>query len=89
MHVVGLQISCVCVFMSSVYLNVKVCVCVQVYYCRSLALAYIEHTCLQRFHELTTNQDTPAGLRPVLRKLCALYGLWSLSSHMATLYQGM
>lgn len=75
--------------MSSVYLNVKVCVCVQVYYCRSLALAYIEHTCLQRFHELTTNQDTPAGLRPVLRKLCALYGLWSLSSHMATLYQGM
>uniref|UniRef100_A0AAX7SE61 Acyl-coenzyme A oxidase n=1 Tax=Astatotilapia calliptera TaxID=8154 RepID=A0AAX7SE61_ASTCA len=61
---------------------------VSVYYCRSLALAYIEHTCLQRFHELTTNQDTPAGLRPVLRKLCALYGLWSLSSHMATLYQG-
>ncbi|XP_013771298.1 peroxisomal acyl-coenzyme A oxidase 3 [Pundamilia nyererei] len=60
----------------------------QVYYCRSLAMAYIEHTCLQRFHELTTNQDTPAGLRPVLRKLCALYGLWSLSSHMATLYQG-
>ncbi|CAI5677471.1 unnamed protein product [Oreochromis niloticus] len=60
----------------------------QVYYCRSLAMAYIEHTCLQRFHELTTNQDTPAGLRPVLRKLCALYGLWSLSSHMTTLYQG-
>uniref|UniRef100_A0A669C2G1 Acyl-coenzyme A oxidase n=1 Tax=Oreochromis niloticus TaxID=8128 RepID=A0A669C2G1_ORENI len=59
----------------------------QVYYCRSLAMAYIEHTCLQRFHELTTNQDTPAGLRPVLRKLCSLYGLWSLSSHMTTLYQ--
>ncbi|XP_040887471.1 peroxisomal acyl-coenzyme A oxidase 3 [Toxotes jaculatrix] len=60
----------------------------QVYYCRSLAIAYIEHTCLQRFHEQTTDQDTPASLRPVLRKLCALYGLWSLSSHMATLYQG-
>ncbi|XP_078132010.1 peroxisomal acyl-coenzyme A oxidase 3-like isoform X2 [Sander vitreus] len=60
----------------------------QVYYCRSLAIAYIEHNCLQRFHELTTDTDTPAGLRPVLSKLCALYGLWSLSNHMATLYQG-
>ncbi|KAI3376693.1 hypothetical protein L3Q82_017120 [Scortum barcoo] len=60
----------------------------QVYYCRSLAIAYIEHNCLQKFHEMTTDQDTPAGLRPVLSKLCALYGLWSLNSHMATLYQG-
>ncbi|KAM9335652.1 peroxisomal acyl-coenzyme A oxidase 3 [Symphorus nematophorus] len=60
----------------------------QVYYCRSLSLAYIEHNCLKRFHEVTTDQDTPAGLRPVLSKLCALYGLWSLSSHMSTLYQG-
>lgn len=60
----------------------------QVYYCRSLAIAYIEYNCLQRFHDLTTDQDTPAGLRPVLSKLCALYGLWSLSNHMATLYQG-
>ncbi|CAG5929639.1 unnamed protein product, partial [Menidia menidia] len=60
----------------------------QVYYCRSLAITYIEHTCLLRFHELTTNEDTPAALKPVLQKLCALYGLWSLSNHMATLYQG-
>uniref|UniRef100_A0A8C3G9K8 Acyl-coenzyme A oxidase n=1 Tax=Cyclopterus lumpus TaxID=8103 RepID=A0A8C3G9K8_CYCLU len=60
----------------------------QVYYCRSLAIAYIELNCLQRFHDLATDEDTPAGLRPVLSKLCALYGLWSLSSHMATLYQG-
>ncbi|XP_074480308.1 peroxisomal acyl-coenzyme A oxidase 3 [Sebastes fasciatus] len=60
----------------------------QVYYCRSLAMAYIEHNCLQRFHDLTTDEDTPAGLRPVLSKLCALYGLWSLSNHTATLYQG-
>uniref|UniRef100_A0A8C6LUC7 Acyl-coenzyme A oxidase n=1 Tax=Nothobranchius furzeri TaxID=105023 RepID=A0A8C6LUC7_NOTFU len=60
----------------------------QVYYCRSLALIYIEHTCLQRFFELTTDPKTPAGLRSVLRRLCALYGLWSLNNHMATLYQG-
>ncbi|XP_041840772.1 peroxisomal acyl-coenzyme A oxidase 3 [Melanotaenia boesemani] len=60
----------------------------QVYYCRSLAITYIELNCLQRFHDLAADKDTPAGLKPVLIKLCALYGLWSLSSHMATLYQG-
>ncbi|KAJ0055796.1 hypothetical protein NL108_011382, partial [Boleophthalmus pectinirostris] len=60
----------------------------QVYYCRSLSMAYIELTCLQRFDELTRAEDTPAGLRAVLQKLCGLYGLWSVSNHMATLYQG-
>ncbi|XP_061565480.1 peroxisomal acyl-coenzyme A oxidase 3-like [Cololabis saira] len=60
----------------------------QVYFCRSLAITFIEHSCLQRFHEVTRDQDTPAALRPVLGRLCALYGLWSLSNHMATLYQG-
>ncbi|KAM4714094.1 peroxisomal acyl-coenzyme A oxidase 3 isoform 2-T2 [Anableps anableps] len=60
----------------------------QVYYCRSLAITYIEQCCLQRFCNLTTDQDTPTDLRPVLRKLCALYGLWSLSNHMTTLFQG-
>ncbi|XP_014841566.1 PREDICTED: peroxisomal acyl-coenzyme A oxidase 3 [Poecilia mexicana] len=60
----------------------------QVYYCRSLAITYIEHCCLQRFHSLTTDQDMPSDLKPVLRKVCALYGLWSLSNHMATLFQG-
>ncbi|XP_051917441.1 peroxisomal acyl-coenzyme A oxidase 3 [Hippocampus zosterae] len=60
----------------------------QVYYCRDLALAYIEHCCLQRFHEWTRDDDTPSHLRAVLQKLCALYGLWSLSGHMATLYRG-
>lgn len=69
--------------------NLRVHVCVQVYYCRSLAITYIEHCSLQRFHSLTTDQDTPSDLKPVLRKLCALYGLWSLSNHMATLFQGM
>ncbi|KAK5848676.1 hypothetical protein PBY51_006270 [Eleginops maclovinus] len=60
----------------------------QVYSSRTLAMAYIEHNCLQRFHDLTVDEDTPAALRPVLSKLCALYGLWSLSNHMAILYQG-
>ncbi|XP_076002583.1 peroxisomal acyl-coenzyme A oxidase 3 [Genypterus blacodes] len=60
----------------------------QVYFCRSLSLAYIEHTVLQRFHQLVSDSDTPLSLRPVLRRLCALYGLWSLSTHMTTLFQG-
>ncbi|CAF91771.1 unnamed protein product [Tetraodon nigroviridis] len=60
----------------------------QAYYCSSLALAFIEYTCLGRFHELVQDQRTPAGLRPVLQKLCALFGLWSLSRHTGTLYQG-
>uniref|UniRef100_A0A8C5BQS7 Acyl-coenzyme A oxidase n=1 Tax=Gadus morhua TaxID=8049 RepID=A0A8C5BQS7_GADMO len=60
----------------------------QVYYCRSLALAYIEHMALQSYCAMLESDDTPAALRPVLTKLGALYGLWTLSNHMATLYQG-
>uniref|UniRef100_A0A672QFT4 Acyl-coenzyme A oxidase n=1 Tax=Sinocyclocheilus grahami TaxID=75366 RepID=A0A672QFT4_SINGR len=59
-----------------------------VYYCRSLAIAYIEHTVLQRFHDLIQDEQTPAALRSVLGRLCALYGLWTLTNHMAILYQG-
>ncbi|XP_053716978.1 peroxisomal acyl-coenzyme A oxidase 3 isoform X1 [Synchiropus splendidus] len=59
-----------------------------VYYCRSVSLAYIEHECLRRFDDAVRAESTPAGLKPVLRRMCALYGLWSLSNHMATLYQG-
>lgn len=60
----------------------------QVYYCRSLAIAFIEHAVLQRFHDLVHAEDTPLSLRPALRRLAALYGLWALSNHMAVLYQG-
>ncbi|XP_043918737.1 peroxisomal acyl-coenzyme A oxidase 3 [Protopterus annectens] len=60
----------------------------QVYYCRSLAIAYIEHTVLQRYHDFTHDSNIPPSLQPVLQRLSALYGLWSLSNHMATLYQG-
>eukprot|EP00079_Xenopus_tropicalis_P012089 XP_002938687.2 PREDICTED: peroxisomal acyl-coenzyme A oxidase 3 [Xenopus tropicalis] len=60
----------------------------QVYYCRSLALAFIEHAVLERFHDYTHDFSTPSSLQPVLKKLCALYGLWSLSKHLTVLYQG-
>ncbi|XP_068926690.1 peroxisomal acyl-coenzyme A oxidase 3 [Petaurus breviceps papuanus] len=60
----------------------------QAYYCHPLALVFIEHTVLQKYHEYTQHSNTPASLQPVLKRLCALYGLWSLSRHMAVLYQG-
>ncbi|XP_059144603.1 peroxisomal acyl-coenzyme A oxidase 3-like [Physella acuta] len=63
----------------------------QAYYCRSLALAFIEHAVLDRFVKILAEKNdepTPTVLRPVLGRLCALYGLWSLEKHIATLYQG-
>uniref|UniRef100_A0A0B6ZWH1 Acyl-coenzyme A oxidase n=1 Tax=Arion vulgaris TaxID=1028688 RepID=A0A0B6ZWH1_9EUPU len=63
----------------------------QAYYCRTLALAYIEHAVLERFVSALQDkngQATPSRLRPVLGKLCALYGLWSIEKHLSTLYQG-
>ncbi|XP_020661425.2 peroxisomal acyl-coenzyme A oxidase 3 [Pogona vitticeps] len=60
----------------------------QVYYCRSLAIAFIEHTVLQRYFDYVHSSNTPASLQPVLKAICSLYGLWSLSKHMVVLYQG-
>ncbi|NXL95256.1 ACOX3 oxidase, partial [Alectura lathami] len=60
----------------------------QVYYCRSLAITFIEQTALQRYHDYTHDPNTPSTLQPVLKNLSALYGLWSLSKHLAVLYQG-
>ncbi|XP_054058774.1 peroxisomal acyl-coenzyme A oxidase 3 isoform X2 [Rissa tridactyla] len=60
----------------------------QVYYCRSLAIAFIEQTVLQRYHDFTHDPNTPSTLQPVLKNLSALYGFWSLSKHLAVLYQG-
>ncbi|XP_066135047.1 peroxisomal acyl-coenzyme A oxidase 3 isoform X2 [Saccopteryx bilineata] len=60
----------------------------QVYCCRSLALAFLELTVIQRFHRHTHQPGVPPPLRATLRRLSALYGLWSLSQHTALLYRG-
>lgn len=64
----------------------------QAYYCRSLALAYIELTVLERFvtllREGKDGEDVPADLVPVLARIAALFGLWRLEKHLTTLYQG-
>jgi hypothetical protein len=33
-------------------------------------------------------EDVPAELRPVLTRICSLFGLWRLEQHLTTLYQG-
>ncbi|XP_037685244.1 peroxisomal acyl-coenzyme A oxidase 3 isoform X3 [Choloepus didactylus] len=60
----------------------------QVYACRSLALAFLELTVVQRFHDHAHHPGVPPPLRAVLRRLSALYALWSLSPHVTLLYRG-
>ncbi|KXJ29078.1 peroxisomal acyl-coenzyme A oxidase 3 [Exaiptasia diaphana] len=60
----------------------------QVFFCRSLSLAYIQCEVFRRFKEACRSADTPVGLRPVLTLMCSLYGLWTLEKHLATLYEG-
>nr|XP_020770627.1 peroxisomal acyl-coenzyme A oxidase 3-like [Odocoileus virginianus texanus] len=60
----------------------------QVYHCRPLALAFLELTVVRRFHEHAHQPGVPPPLRAVLRRLSALYAVWSLSQHTALLYRG-
>ncbi|XP_063396634.1 peroxisomal acyl-coenzyme A oxidase 3-like [Mytilus trossulus] len=64
----------------------------QVYYCRTLAIAFIEMTVLERFYKVLqegkNGEDVPSELRPVLTRICSLFGLWRLEQHLTTLYQG-
>ncbi|XP_033069493.1 peroxisomal acyl-coenzyme A oxidase 3 isoform X2 [Trachypithecus francoisi] len=60
----------------------------QVSHGRPLALAFLELTVVQRFHEHVHQPCVPPSLRAVLGRLSALYALWSLSRHAALLYRG-
>ncbi|XP_043304513.1 peroxisomal acyl-coenzyme A oxidase 3 isoform X1 [Cervus canadensis] len=60
----------------------------QVYHCRPLALAFLELTVARRFHEYAHQPRVPPPLRAVLRRLSALYAVWSLGQHTALLYRG-
>uniref|UniRef100_A0A2K6SU36 Acyl-coenzyme A oxidase n=1 Tax=Saimiri boliviensis boliviensis TaxID=39432 RepID=A0A2K6SU36_SAIBB len=59
----------------------------QVFHGRPLALAFMELTVLQRFHEHVHQPCVPPSLRAVLGRLSALYALWSLNCHAALLYR--
>ncbi|KAJ8312588.1 hypothetical protein KUTeg_009961, partial [Tegillarca granosa] len=47
---------------------------------------------LERFYKLLREgkeeEPVPEELRPVLRRMCSLFGLWRLEKHLSTLYQG-
>ncbi|KAL5015832.1 hypothetical protein ScPMuIL_005421 [Solemya velum] len=63
----------------------------QAYYCRTLALVYVEHANINRYYQMLQGEDdeaVPDDLHPVLQKLGSLFALWSLEKHIATLYQG-
>ncbi|XP_065830599.1 peroxisomal acyl-coenzyme A oxidase 3-like [Oscarella lobularis] len=60
----------------------------QPYYCRSLSLAYIRCLSLQRFINLCVDDSTPSHLKPTLRRLCCLYGLYSVEKEMTSFYEG-
>ncbi|KAK3924903.1 Peroxisomal acyl-coenzyme A oxidase 3 [Frankliniella fusca] len=60
----------------------------QVFYARTLSLAFIEHFVLDKMYEKASTKDQPTGQAAVLLKCCQLYGLWSLEKHLGTLYQG-
>ena len=62
----------------------------QVYFARTLSLAYIEHFMLETFHnELCCRESLPENIRSVLNNILVLFGLWRLeTSHLGTLYEG-
>ncbi|XP_054269521.1 peroxisomal acyl-coenzyme A oxidase 3-like [Macrosteles quadrilineatus] len=60
----------------------------QVFFARTLSIAYVEHYILWKFSERVDSQAEDPSIQQVLKKLAALYGVWSLERHLATLYQG-
>lgn len=59
----------------------------QVYYLRSLAIAYFECDIISRFHKFYTEDPIEPELKSVLSKLNLLFGLWVFEKHISTLYE--
>nr|CAD7435224.1 unnamed protein product [Timema monikensis] len=60
----------------------------QVFYARPLSITFLEHFILLKFWQKVTGNDVESSLRPVLLRLCSLYGAWRLERHLTILYQG-
>ncbi|XP_066998217.2 peroxisomal acyl-coenzyme A oxidase 3 isoform X2 [Anabrus simplex] len=60
----------------------------QVYYARSLSMAFIEHYVIQTFWDHCKEAELEKNMKNVLHKLCCLYGLWCLEPHLGSLYEG-
>ncbi|RWS29186.1 Peroxisomal acyl-coenzyme A oxidase 3-like protein [Leptotrombidium deliense] len=59
----------------------------QVYYLRSLSIAFFECDAIERFNRFVLNEDMPNEMRKVLSQLGLLYALWSFEKHMTTLFE--
>lgn len=57
----------------------------QVYYLRTLAIAFFECEALSRFMRFTNEFESPPEIKEVLNRLGLLYGLWALERHFAVL----
>ena len=60
----------------------------QVYFLRSLSIAFFEHNCIERFVRFLDEGDgeIPSELVAVLEQLGCLFALWSLEKHLPSLY---
>lgn len=60
----------------------------QVFFAKTLSLAFIEHFILHTFLSRITSDGLDPCVKAVLLKLCSLYGAYGLEKHLVTLYQG-
>lgn len=60
----------------------------QVFYARTLSIAYTERFMLLTFINFVHSQSTEPEIQQVLSTLASLYGVWTLEKYLATLYQG-
>lgn len=60
----------------------------QVFYARTLSVAYTERFMLFKFVEFVDSQNAEPEIQIVLTKLASLYGSWTLEKYIATMYQG-
>jgi len=59
----------------------------QVYYCRSLAMAYIENYVLERFLLDKLSNNCPEEFKAPLNKIYMIYGLWIIEKELAMLFE--
>ncbi|XP_066931992.1 peroxisomal acyl-coenzyme A oxidase 3-like isoform X5 [Clytia hemisphaerica] len=61
----------------------------QVFFCRSLAIAFIQNFAMERFgNDKAFSPDCPAEFAEALQNMYMLYGLWIIEKNLGTFYQG-
>ncbi|XP_047141556.1 peroxisomal acyl-coenzyme A oxidase 3 isoform X1 [Hydra vulgaris] len=61
----------------------------QVYYCRTLAMAFIERYAISKFGiEKAFSSNCPSEFKDLLKNVYMLYGLWIIEKNLTNLFQG-